>query len=110
MLPAALYNPSHLHFSPLLPQIRNDAGSGMSLTKTKRDKSKSMPPNHNHLTEVTFGHPGPGANWINQPIGADAAQQDHVPLWHDDFRVGEGYDPAMVRRNAEDIAWIACSA
>lgn len=51
--------------------------------KTERDESERRPPDRNNLAEIFACHEGQEARKAHQPVGANAAEEDLVPLGSD---------------------------
>jgi hypothetical protein len=73
-----------------------------NVVESQAGKCESGPPDSDYFAEKLSCHHGEEASQTDQPVGSDAAQEDHVPFRRDDFFFVEGEDFRYIRLEIED--------
>lgn len=74
------------------------------MIKSQRHKSERRPPDRDDLAEILSRHESEEASQTDEPVGADATEEDLMPSRRDDFRIRERFSFVVVKFRAEDAA------
>jgi hypothetical protein len=72
--------------------------------EAKRDETKSWPPNPDNLRSKISSDHAEVASQADQPVRANSAKEDHMPLWRDLFGCRKRDGLIFVRGGVENAA------